>query len=192
MLLIDYNLSPPIVHDNLGYFFNENGISVSYRPYYPNLTVDDFSRYNIIALFAGKTPYIPGSQLSLSSIPYLKSFVKNGGFLILGSEVSGARGFGDHDRYLFNILLKEMNIQIEITNNRVADIKNGYPSSIYYRPYYKINKKNIIIADNLPEKIILDRSPALAVGTGVEIIASTYPTAIQVFDWKWPLHTGNE
>ena len=192
MLLIDHNVSPEMVHETIGTCFTSNGISIEYRPYYPNLITKDFEDYKIIALFSGKTPYLPGSQFSLNAIPYLKRFVTGGGFLILGYEVAGPEGFAVHDRYLFNVLLKELNVQIEITNNRVADIENGYPAGIFYRPYYHVNEKNPILSSNIPEKIIIDRSSALAVGTGVEIIASSFPTALQVFSDTWPLHSGDQ
>jgi len=191
MLLIDYDVNLPEIHQTLGTLFNEQGIQVSYRPYYPSLTLRDFEQYDIIALFSGKTPYIPGSQLSLNALPHLREFVSGGGTLILGAEVSGPSGFGDNEWFLFNKLLREMNVQIEIMHNRVSDIKNGYPSGIYYRPYYKVITDNPVVSEGVTGKIILDRSPSLNTGEGVEIIAATFPTAVQVPDWTWPLHHGD-
>ncbi len=187
LLLIDLNMSPSIVHSGMANIFSGQNCKITYRQYYPDIVKDDLTKYDIIAFFAGRSPYIPCAQFNRGAFPYLKRYVKNGGVLLIGTELAGRETTGLHDRKLFNELLSELKIPIQINNDIIADIKNGYSSPLYFRPKYKINSTGIKKTD-LPEMIPIDRSPSLNVGKEATVFASGSESSVRLTNRLWLSH----
>lgn len=175
-LLLDYNLNPPIVNFALGRIFTESGIQVDYRQYFPSLINSDFIDYDFIILLSGKSPGFSSAQMSENEIDPLEEYVKKGGILFLGAEYSDRDGYGNHERILFNRLLEKLEIDIKINEDRVQDIKNGYPSPLFYKSYFHvgdISYFNTLTGKNLP----FGNTPSLRVGeNSMVILTSSFST----------------
>ncbi|MFC1725879.1 hypothetical protein ACFL4T_09645 [candidate division KSB1 bacterium] len=186
-LLIDYNLSPPIVNSAIGRIFKENGVNIEYRQYYPSLVKSDFSTYDVIVLLSGKTPPLSSAQMSSSSVEYLKDYVKKGGLLFLGTEYSDPLGEGNHERSLFNKLLKDLNIDIQIYDDKIQDIKNGYPSPFLYKSYFLVPDIPFFNEFNSKE-IPLDNTPSLWTGNNSMVMLTSSLSTIRLVNSVYANH----
>ena len=187
VLLIDYSMTDPIVHSGIGKIFSDLNSSFVYRQFYPDIVNSDIKEYDIIALYGGNSPYIPGPKFNKNSFIQLKRFVKNGGILLLGATPAGTDTKGLHDKQLFNILLKEMQIDISINNDLISDLENGYASTLFFRPKYEILPpfyKEAELADLIP----LDKSPSLNVGNSASIFARASNSALNSTQGFWTSH----
>jgi len=175
MLILDYALSTEAIVEGVGYPFAQPGCAVDFRPFYPNLVRDDLSRYAIIALLAGRTPDFPSGRMSTAEVDAAVQFVRQGGSLILGPNLEG--GEGANERYLFNQVLRELDIAIRICDVQIEDPANGYAASMGDRPFYAAVPGHPAAA-GAPERLAFDRSTPLSAGDDVEVVLTTFESAL--------------
>jgi hypothetical protein len=107
--------------------FESAGLDVSYRRFYPHLTVADVTPgdggevpYSVIVMAAGRFPGDPGSRMRLGELEPAARFVQEGGALLL-APASGQRNSysGENDFFLFNRLLEELAVPVRIDRNTI-------------------------------------------------------------------------
>ncbi|MFH1567667.1 MAG: hypothetical protein ABIL09_06660, partial [Gemmatimonadota bacterium] len=174
MLILDYALSTEPIVEGIAYHFARAGCAVDFRPAYPNLVLEDLSRYAAIALLAGRTPDFPSARMSVDEAAAAARFVRQGGALVLGPNLEG--GEGGHERHLFNQLLADLGIPIRLRDVQVEDPVNGYAASMWNRPFYRPVATHPTAA-GAAGRLALDRSTPLAADDGVEVALTTFETA---------------
>lgn len=174
MLIVDYALSSEAVVEGVAYHYARAGCTVDFRPGYPNLVRADLSTYRVIALLAGRTPDFPSARMSAEEAEAAARFVRRGGALILAPNLEG--GEGAHERGLYNHLLDELGIPIEICDAAIEDPDCAYPACMGDRPLYAPVPGHPAAA-GAPDRIVLERSTPLRAGDGADVVATTLDTA---------------
>ena len=174
MLILDYALSPPAIHEGIAFYFRNAGCTVEYRQYYPNLVREDLKEYGIIALLAGRGPAYPGGVMSLAEVGVAAEFVRSGGTLILGPNLEG--GEGANERYLFNRVLANLGAAIRICNQQVEDVVNGYQGTLRELPLFQAVKGHPV-NKAVASRLAFDRSVALVAGEGTSVLLQAFKTA---------------
>jgi hypothetical protein len=176
-LVVDYQLNPPPVLARLLQDLRDGGFDPLYRPFYPQITRRDLRDASLVVLLSGDGPGYPGTGMSAAALGPLEAFVRRGGALVLGPlPGSGEDGGGDHERHLFNLLLNRLGIPIQIEDNWVYDDENRYAAPLYDAPFAVPSRGHPMTRD-LPARMVTDRSPALRVGPGVEVLAHSFASA---------------
>jgi len=182
LLVIDYGLASPQVHEDMARLFTSAGYAVDLRPDYPRLVKEDLRAspggYRAIMLLAGNTPELPGSMLTLRALAPLADFVRGGGVLFLGAPVNMTGGLaGENERTLFNTLLRRLGIRITIEKGLVEDQDDAYADTLYDAPWLSAARTTPLL-DGLPDRLQLPRAAPLTVGMGAAVLVQTSPTAL--------------
>jgi hypothetical protein len=176
-LVVDYEMNPPVVLARLLEDLSAAGFEAAYRPFYPRLTRSDLRSSSLVILLSGDGPGYPGTGMSAASVEPLQAYVRAGGALILGPLSGDAQSEGgDHDRYLFNILLHRLGVPIRIDDDWIMDDENAYPTPLYWAPFARLVVGHPITR-GLGERMVTDRSPSLEVREGATVLVRTYPSA---------------
>ncbi|MBT4503047.1 MAG: hypothetical protein HOC74_35260 [Gemmatimonadetes bacterium] len=175
MLILDYALSSEAIVEGVAYHFARAGCRADYRPYYPNLVWDDLSTYQVIALLAGRTPDFPSGMMSVDEVVVAGKFVREGGTLILGPNLEG--GEGANERRLFNRLLGDLEIPIQILDEKVDDAVNCYTGPLWDRPFYAPVQGHPT-AEGGWDRLAFERTTPLRVGENTEVVLTTFETAV--------------
>ena len=174
MLVLDYALSPAVINEGIAGAFGRAGMAVDTRPFYPNLVRDDLERYGTIGLLSGRTPAFPSGRMSAAEVEEAAKLVSVGGTLILGPNLEG--GEGAHERYQFNRLLANLDVQIRIDDELIEDSVNGYAAPLWDRPFYRPIPGSPV-QGNGAERLAFDRSTPLRVGEDASVLLATFETA---------------
>jgi hypothetical protein len=176
-LVVDYEMNPPVVLARLLEHLGAAGFSPLYRPDYPQMTRDDLRESGLIVILSGNGPGYPGATMSARALGPLGDFVRRGGLLVLGPTSGGKEDEGgDHERYLFNLLLHQLDVPIRIGDDWITDEENAYPAPLYRAPFVAPIPGHPV-TQGLPARIIADRSPSLTVGQGVTPLVRSFVTA---------------
>lgn len=176
-LIVDFEMNPPCVlaafMDNL----RVAGLLPVYRPFYPRLTRLDLERSSLVVLLSGPLPGAPGTGMSQGEVQPLVDYVMEGGILILGpSSGSPEDQVGDHDRYLFNLLLHRLGTSIRIEDDWVMDEENCFYAPLWKSPFV-LPLESLIPDPALRGPMVFDRTPSLAVGKGGLPLIRSHDTA---------------
>lgn len=182
LLVIDYGLASPQVHEDMARLFAAAGYAVDLRPDYPRLVKEDLRAspggYRAIMLLAGNTPELPGSMLTLRALAPLADFVRGGGVLFLGAPVNMTGGLaGENERTLYNTLLRRLGIHIVIDKGSITDPKDTYADTLYNAPWFYVARTTPLV-DGLPDRLQLPRAAPLTVGMGAAALVQTSPTGV--------------
>ena len=176
LLVLDFGLASPYVHDGMLRLFSRAGYAVDHRPDYPALVRQDFRSYDAIMLLSGSTPELPGAMLNARALAPLAEFVSDGGVLLLGTPVNLSGGdAGENERTLFNALLRRLQIPILIHKGGLTDHEDHYPNTLYEAPWLYAAPRHPL-TDGLPERLSLPRMAALDAGAGAAVLVSSSPT----------------
>lgn len=176
-LIVDYEMNPPVVLARLLADLRESGFLPLYRPHYPRLTWKDLKEASLVILLSGNTPGYPGAGMSRSSIAYLAAYVKSGGILLLGPSSGGPGSTaGDHERGLFNDLLRTLCIPITIQDDWIQDRENAFAAPLYRLPFARAVPGHPI-TEGLKGRMVTDRCPSLNVGSEARALLETFPSA---------------
>jgi hypothetical protein len=181
LLVIDFGLASPQVHQDMARLFAGAGYTVDLRPDYPRLVKEDLrgsaDGYRAVMLLAGNTPELPGSMLTLRALAPLADFVRGGGVLFLGAPVNMTGSLaGENERTLFNTLLRRLGIRIMIEKGRVTDPDDAYADTLDNAPWLYAARATPLV-DELPGRLQLPRAAPLTLGTGAAALVQTSPTA---------------
>jgi hypothetical protein len=181
MLVIDFGLASPQVHQEMARLFARVGYAVDLRPDYPRLVKEDLrvsaEGYRAVMLLAGNTPELPGSMLTLRALAPLTNFVRGGGVLFLGVPVNMTGDLaGENERTLFNTLLRQLGIRIVIEKGRITDPDDAYADTLDNAPWLYAARSTPLL-DGLPDRLQLPRAAPLMLGMGAAALVQTSPTA---------------
>ncbi len=176
-LIVDLEMNPPAVLAGLMDNLRLAGFRPAYRPFYPRLTHMDLRQSSLVVILSGPTPGAPGTAMSLGEVQPLEDFVRGGGILVLGPSSGSPRDqVGDHDRYLFNLLLHRLGASISIGDDWVMDEENCYNAPLWKAPLV-LPLESLIPDPGLQGPMVFDRSPSLAVGEGVLSLVRSHESA---------------
>lgn len=173
-LIVDYAMATPEINEGIAFPYVRAGCRVDYRPFYPNLVEADLNRYRLIFLLAGRTPDYPSGMMSAHEKTAVQDFVRNGGTLILAPNLEG--GEGTNERYMYNALLADLGVQIQIGNEQVTDPEHQYAATLWERPFYQATT-NHPVGENAPGQMAFERSVYLTAGAGTDVLLKSFPTA---------------
>lgn len=176
-LIVDFDINPPCVLAGLMDNLKLAGFQPVYRPFFPRLTRWDLENSSMVVLLSGPSPGAPGTGMSLGEVQPLVDFVMGGGILLLGpSSGSPNNQVGDHDRYLFNLLLQRLGAPIRIGDDWVMDEENFYNGPLWKAPLV-LPLESLIPDPALRGSMVFERSPSLAVGEGVLSLVRSHDSA---------------
>ncbi|MFH2005269.1 MAG: hypothetical protein ABI333_01655 [bacterium] len=103
------------------------GFTATYRRFYPHLTAADVAfdgdgvpAHDLVVLAAGRAPGNPGSRMRWAEISWARTYVDNGGVLVLATQSGFEDAYtGENDFYIFNRLLEELGVAIRVDKNTV-------------------------------------------------------------------------
>lgn len=176
-LILDLEMNQPVVLAGLLDNLRSAGFSPLYRPFYPRLTRLDLKHSSMAVILSGPSPGAPGTGMSLGEVEPLVDFVMQGGILVLGPSSGSPRNqVGDHDRYLFNLLLYRLGASIKIGDDWVVDEENCFNASLWKSPLV-LALDSLIPGPRLQGPMVFDRTPSLEVGEGVLSLVESYGSA---------------
>lgn len=165
-LILDHELYHPETHVAVSRRLYHHGWRVDYRRFFPHMTPSD-SSYPAIFVHGGRMPGVPGARMSSQEVERYVSYIRSGGVLVL-AFAGGKRSMrGEHERYLFNLILQESGAEIRINSDWVVDDVNGYWSTLVPSSYLK----------PLP---LIRPFPGSPLGEGIEDLFGTYESSLQV------------
>ncbi len=186
-LVVDYEMNPPVVLARLLDDLKDAGFFPVYRPYYPQITLRDLRDCSMVVVLSGNGPGYPGIGMTAQALPPLEAFVRRGGILILGPTSGDSKDeSGDHDRYLFNLMLHRLGAPIRIGDDWITDDENGFAAPLYRAPFAALVPGHAV-THGLGNRMVMDRSPSLDVGQKSLVLAQSFPTA---FPWGKPDRRG--
>lgn len=182
-LVVDYEMNPPVVLSRLLEDLKHAGFQPVYRPFYPQMTLKDFKESALLVVLSSDGPGYPGPGMSVHALRALEDFVRRGGALVLGPLSGGDTDEGgDHERYLFNLLLYRLGIGIQIKDDRVTAESGSFRGPLYEVPF-------ATAAPWLPwvshpgKRMVTDRSPSLEIlGGGAEVLLMAMSSSSQQLD----------
>ena len=128
-LILDHELYNAEAHSLVTEFAQGKGFEVTYRRYFPHFTPDDMDN-GVVMIYAGRMPSTPGARMSSKELEPLKEYVLGGGVLVLCHGGVARQLAREHERYLFNCLLEELDAPIRINKDIVVkDSKVKYGAS---------------------------------------------------------------
>lgn len=176
-LIVDFEMNPPCVLAGLLDDLKMAGFQPVYRPFYPRLTSSDLENSSMVVLLSGPSPGAPGTGMSLGEVQPLVEFVMEGGLLLLGPSSGTLHNqVGDHDRYLFNILLQKLGVSIRIQDDWVVDEENFFNGPLWKSPLV-LALDSLIPDPGLQGPMVFDRSPSLSLGEGTQWLVRSYASA---------------
>lgn len=181
LLLLDHEMFHPEAHRSIFRACERRGWDIDYRRYFPHYCSSDKTNH-IVMIYGGRTPGVPGAQMSLEEIPPIIEYARNGGILVLcyygGSRVDR----GSHERYVFNRVLEEAGVNIRINTNWIVDSEQGYPSTLvpssylYPLPYIKPYPGSPL-GKNV-DKVFGGYQSSLSVGKNAAVLLESLQTAV--------------
>lgn len=176
-LIVDFEMNPPCVLAGLMDNLKLAGFQPVYRPFYPRLTRWDLANSSMAVLLSGPSPGAPGTGMSLKEVQPLVDFVMGGGILVLGpSSGSPSDQVGDHDRYLFNLLLHRLGAPIRIGDDWVMDEENCFNGPLWKAPLV-LPLESLVPDLALRGSMVFDRTPSLTVGEGALSLVRSHGSA---------------
>lgn len=171
-------MNPPVVLSALLNSIRAAGFRPVYRPFYPRLTRRDLKEAALVVLLSGNTPSYPGAAMSERAVKLLAEYVKDGGMLVLAPSSGDPKGAAaDHERYLFNLLLYTLGVNIRIRDDWIMDRKSGYRAALY-NPAFAEAKNGGLLKSPIPDgRMITERTCSLDTGAGARPLLVTYPSA---------------
>lgn len=175
-LVVDYEMNPPIVLSRLLADLKLAGFLPAYRPFYPQITRKDLKEAALLVVLSGDGPGYPGPGMSIHALRPLEDFVRKGGSLVLGPLSGGASDEGgDHERYLFNLLLYRLGTGIRIQDDLVTKEGESFRGPLSEVPLATA-APSIPWVSRPGKGMVTDRSPSLEVMGGVAEVLLTAMT----------------
>ena len=180
VLVLDHEMYHPEAHQAILTRFTTNGFAVDYRRYFPHITSSDLD-YQVILVHGGRMPGVPGARMSYHEVEHYASYTRSGGMLVLAFAGGRRSNRGEHERYLFNVILQEMEAAIRINSDWVVDEVNGYPSTLvpssYLKPLPMIRPFSGTYAGGDSDELFGSYESSLQVGRDAAVLLTSYDTA---------------
>jgi len=179
-LILDHELYNAEAHSLVTEFAQGKGFEVTYRRYFPHFTPDDMDN-GVVMIYAGRMPSTPGARMSSKELGPLKEYVLGGGVLVLCHGGVARQLSREHERYLFNCLLEELDAPIRINKDIVVDHEHGLAYSLTPSTYLKKASRvepapDSPIAEGL-HTLAGSSQSSLMVGKNACVLLQTPPTA---------------
>lgn len=176
-IIVDFEMNPPCVLAGLMDNLKLAGFEPAYRPFYPRLTRSDLENSSMAVLLSGPSPGAPGTGMSLEEVEPLVDFVSKGGILLLGPTSGSPRNqVGDHERYLFNLVLQKLGASIRIQDDWVVDEENCFNGPLWRSPLV-LALDSVVLDPGLHGPMVFDRTPSLSVGEGTLCLVRSHSSA---------------
>jgi len=190
LLLLDHEMFHPEVHRMVMKFVSEKGWNITYRRYFPHFCNSD-KDYDVVMVYGGRTPGVPGGQMSYLEVDRLAEYALNGGMLVLAAYGGSREERGAHERYLFNKVLEKAGVNIRINDDWVTDEANGYPSTLVPSSYlYPLPMIRPFPGSPIGDGIDIlygGYQSSYAVGENAAVLLESFPTSILI-DYEKEYH----
>jgi hypothetical protein len=183
VLLVDKWMKDPVAFKPFYDYFPEEDMEFRYRRYHPTLTHADVEDYEVIMVAGGLHPAPAATHVRPEEVALLKDFVEGGGTAVILYQS------GETDNFLFNQLLWDLGLKLQIEGKRLMD-PIGYKSTLVPATYF-LNMPEVTVSPDTPlgegieDPIPGGRIVNIMVGqpSGVEIPAWTAPTTMRLVDY---------
>ncbi len=177
--------------------FDSAAVPAAYRRFYPHLTAADVTPsdgehpYEVVVMAAGRSPGNPASLARLGEIENARSFVEQGGALVLVTQHGWEDSYsGENDFFIQNRILEVLGVPVRVERNTVIGtiwVGNpspphqaqewGYPTPLEFQLGYPY----LLTPDE--EQVAGGSAPTLRVASGdVQVLLRTYD---QGYVWRW-------
>jgi hypothetical protein len=129
VLLVDKWMKDPLAFKPFYDNFEAEGVEFNYRRYHPTLVQADVENYDIIMVGGGTHPSPSATHMRPEEGELLKKFVEDGGTVVILYQS------GTTDNYVFNKMLWDMGLKLQIEGKRLMD-PTGYKSTLIPATYF--------------------------------------------------------
>lgn len=183
VLLVDKWMKDPIAFKPFYDHFPEADMEFNYRRYHPTLTKADVEDYDVIMVGGGLHPAPAATYMRPEEAALLKDFVENGGTAVILYQS------GETDNYVFNQMLWDMGLKLQIEGKRLMD-PTGYKSTLVPATYF-LNMPTVNVSPDTPlgegieEPFPGGRIVNIMIGQldGLEIPAWTSPLTMRMVEY---------
>lgn len=175
MLLLDKNMASENLLAAYAKPWLTAGCEVSYRRYHPYLVNSDLEDYDIVMILGGTMPLATSARITREDVDLMKQFHTAGKGIVLAFPGS-LNERGSDDRYAMNQFLRELRLNIEISELHANEPGLRYRSlmgeyGLVRRHEHWIYSKTDTIAfgEIMPLRILR--------GANLELIAESFPSA---------------
>ncbi len=175
LLLLDKNMSSPILQAAYARPWLAAGCEVQYRRYHPYLLQSDLANYDMLMILGGPTPLAAGTRITREDVDIMKQFYAAGKGIVLAFS-SSLNGRGNDDRHAMNQFLRELRLNIEISELHAQEKKLRYRSLMgefgrvrRHEQWIYSKTDTVAFGELMPLRILR--------GANLELVAESFPAA---------------
>ncbi|MCA9733139.1 MAG: hypothetical protein H6696_01330 [Deferribacteres bacterium] len=175
LLLLDKAMSSDILMTAYAQPWVNAGFEVDYRRYHPYLTQTDVQTYDALMILSGRMPQYTSPRITRDDVELMKKFYAAGKGIVLAFP-SSLDTHGSDDRYAMNQFLRELRLNIEISELHAQQADLHYRSLMQefnmvrrHEQWIYSKQDTIALGEIMPLRILR--------GANVELIAESFPVA---------------